>query len=488
MDKDFVAISTIDDVDALLGIAPIGTVIVNREGEILYANATITTMLGYDTEASLVRQPLSVLVPLALEQPHQEFMAGFFENPRRRPMGLGKSLYARHRNGAPVPVEIGLVPARLAGQPVVIAYVSNLSAFQRAQHRFQHLFSSLPLGLLVVNDNRLITQVNPALCQLFGYTSEALIGQHVHMLLPLRLHGIHTLHMRDYLRTPSDRQMGSGRDLTGLHSTGKEFAVEVALSRFESQNDTSTLAIISDISSRVRSEAALRQTLAQLEEFTYVAAHDLRAPLRGIADLLTWIREDLDESTLTDDIRNNFVRATVRVEKAERLIEDLLDYARAGDQFKKFEYCDPHEAIKDAILEANVPPGFTVDIDVEGLPFRTSKVALSLVLRNLISNAVKHHGATEGRICIKLREEGRFSIFSIEDDGQGITPGTEERIFKLFRRGNVRSEGHGVGLAVTRRTVNAMGGMISVNKGAQLGGACFVVYWPRILMLGENHE
>ena len=129
-----------------------------------------------------------------------------------------------------------------------------------------------------------------------------------------------------------------------------------------------------------------------------------------------------------------------------------------------------------------------VEVDVEGQPFDTPRVPLSLSLRNLVGNAVKHHGGTQGRIRIRMREEGRFNVFTVEDDGQGIPAGADERIFKLFHRANNTTAGHGVGLAVTRRMINAHGGAIVASRDSPLGGACFRVHWPRIAMKEVDDE
>jgi signal transduction histidine kinase len=123
--------------------------------------------------------------------------------------------------------------------------------------------------------------------------------------------------------------MGHGRDLTALHADGTELPVEIGLSRVRWQRKTMTLAAVSDISVRKRLELELRQANANLQEFTYVASHDLRSPLRGIADLVEWIVADLGDAP-PPAVRHNLGRISQRIERMEHLIGDLLSYARAG--------------------------------------------------------------------------------------------------------------------------------------------------------------
>jgi signal transduction histidine kinase len=274
--------------------------------------------------------------------------------------------------------------------------------------------------------------------------------------------------------------MGSGRDLTGRHSSGREIPVEIALTRLETMAQPLFMAIVTDISKRKRGQIALEQTNAQLEEFTYVASHDLRSPLRGIADLVTWIREDLGDDTLPDGVKHNFDRISLRITRAEQMIDDLLNYARAGVRDPHMEVIDPAEIIDEAVMLATVPDSFTVEIDVTGSRFSAPRAAVATTLRNLIGNAVKHHGGEGGKVRITMQDEGRFAVFTVDDDGAGITPGNEERIFKLFHRASPGTKGDGLGLAFTRRMINAHGGMITVESPGALGGASFEIHWPRI--------
>jgi two-component system sensor kinase FixL len=242
----------------------------------------------------------------------------------------------------------------------------------------------------------------------------------------------------------------------------------------DTEADFSTVA-----AARKAPETALLQMNAQLEEFTYVASHDLRAPLRGIADLLAWIREDLAGLSLPDSVHRNFERIDLRIARAERMIDDMLQYALSGRADPRLSMIDPRHLVEEVLALLEVPEHFRIEIDIAGSPFRGADIPLSLALRNVIANSFKHHGKAKARLRIAMREVGACNIFTIADDGVGVPAGVDDRIFNLFQRCTSAAPGHGLGLALARRAVNAHGGCIALDPENPLGGACFSIRWPR---------
>lgn len=451
----------------------------SADGDMQYVNAALEHMFGYDRTA-LLGKKVEMLLPESIRERHIGFRQLFFANPEPRTMGSGRELFALHAQGHQFSIEIGLGSVYQQGERCAVAFISDITQRRRLETRFSKVVSSLPVGLLMMGGNGTISMTNPALDSLFGYTEGELLGQTIEVLLPERIRERHPGMREAFFKAPEMRAMGSGRDLMARHKDGSEFPVEIGLTPLEADGERLVLAAVTDISLRKKFEDTLRQANSQLEEFTYVASHDLRSPLRGIADLLTWIREDLDDSQLTDDIRKNFARAEERIGRAERMIEDLLEYARAGGrQNERIEIVDPTQVVDEALKLLKIPEGFKVEVHAKSAPFMTARTPLALAIRNLLSNAFKHHGGTTGLVRVSLHEEGRFLVFTVEDDGVGVPLGAEDRIFKLFHRATSATEGHGVGLAVTRRMINSNGGTIVLDRSGTLPGACFRIHWPR---------
>lgn len=459
--------------------APNGFLIVNQEGTIVAVNSELEAMFGM-TASELVGQSVEVLLPMGLRHSHVPLRQGFFDKPDRRAMGAGRVLYARRANGLEFPVEIGLNPVTGLQGALVLASVVDISERLALEWAFRGLFDASPYGLMIINDAGVIVMVNKVLARSLGYSQAELIDQPLHILLPDRYRHGHGALMSQYAQTGESRMMGQGRDLTALHHDGTEVPVEIGLSRVRWQRQQMTLAAVSDISVRKHLELALRQANANLEEFTYVASHDLRSPLRGIADLMEWIAADLGEDAPAS-VTKNLARVQQRIERMERLIDDLLSYARAGQAATQYSQIDMLELAQEIVELQPVPSGFQIQLDVHIAPFQATRTPLETALRNLISNAVKHHDKTSGLIRVVAHEDDSYCVVSVVDDGPGVPPASKERIFKLFQTLTANQRGgSGIGLALTKRVVEVHGGRIELISPVANGrGACFRFWWPR---------
>lgn len=460
--------------------APIGVLAICPKGVIRFVNPALCKLFGYDEDA-LLGQHVEILLPEASQAGHRMQRDGFFANPSSRGMGDGRTLFGRHSQGWPIAVEIGLGTIGQGDDMLSVAFINDVSIKRRSEERLAAIVDALPTGLLVTDDTGGIFLTNPAFDQMFGYRSGEVCGQPIEILIPPCSRAGHPGLRDSYMRAPGKRAMGAGRDLLAMHRSGETFPVEIALAPISYEDRPGTLAVITDISVRKKLEQALVQANINLEEFTYIASHDLRSPLRGIADLLEWIEEDLDPAVMNEAVVRNFARAKQRVARSEQMIEDLLIYARSNARDPWTQTTSPQALIAELLEFTQAPPGFTIEVEVPELSFVTSKTPLLTGLRNLLENALKHHGGRAGKVKITVREEGRFLVFAVDDDGAGVPQNAREKIFKLFHRASAAA-GHGIGLSVTRRMVASHGGELVLEKTSPLGGACFAIYWPRFEM------
>lgn len=210
----------------------------------------------------------------------------------------------------------------------------------------------------------------------------------------------------------------------------------------------------------------LKQRNHELEDFAAIASHDLRAPLRGVANLATWIVEELEE-ILTPDTRQLFDLLQIRLRRMDRLIVDLLEYARSGQQQVQLVAVSVKELLTEIIDSFAVPDEFTLEIGSEMPELMTNRLALQQIFSNLIANAVKHHDRPNGRVQINARWQPDCYIFEIVDDGPGIEQDDLERIFKVFHTLTPASENStntGIGLAIVKRKVELQGGRVWVDS------------------------
>ncbi len=459
--------------------APNGFVLVDRQGRIVAANAEVHRMFGYASDA-LTGLTLETLLPGALRESHVGLRTGFFEHPEPRSMGAGRVLYALRADGHEFPVEIGLNPLAGPHGPLVLASVVDVSERLDLESAFRGLFNASPYGMLIVDDDGNIALANQVVADVLGHTPAALQERPLHTLLPERYRPGHAALMAGYRKIGEARMMGRGRDLTALHADGTELPVEIGLSLVRWQRRMMTLAVVSDISVRKRLELELRQANENLQEFSYVASHDLRSPLRGIADLVEWIQGDLGEEAPLE-VTRNLGRITQRIQRMERLIDDLLSYARAGRAATEHTRIDLDALVRGILEIQPVPAGFSVATDLAVPAFLATRTPLETALRNLLSNAVKHHDLPSGRLSVAACIDDSFCRISVTDDGPGVPAAARERIFKLFQTLTASERGgSGIGLALTKRLVEVHGGRIEVISPVREGrGACFRFWWPR---------
>jgi signal transduction histidine kinase len=215
-----------------------------------------------------------------------------------------------------------------------------------------------------------------------------------------------------------------------------------------------------------------------LEDFAYVASHDLKAPLRGIDNAAKWLEEDLHG--LSDESRTMLELMRSRINRMEKLLDDLLTYSRTGRDETVVRETNVEDMIGN-IIEVLGPPAH-IKVRVEGeLPIIvTASAQLEQVLRNLINNAIKHHDKQNGEVVISGGRSGDLLEFVVRDDGPGILPEFHGKIFQLFqtlkRRDGV--EGSGMGLAVVKKLVEQQNTTITVHSQGDGKGAEFRFRWP----------
>lgn len=212
----------------------------------------------------------------------------------------------------------------------------------------------------------------------------------------------------------------------------------------------------------------------ELDKFAYVVSHDLKAPVRGIRNVIKWIEEDLG-AELSAEMKNYLSFIPQRTKRMEDLINGLLNYARISEKTQAAKV-DVNELVKE-IVDAIVPRHFKVTTG--NLPIlNTEPIKLEQIFTNLISNAVNYTTHTNGHIIVTCNEFTDYYEFSVKDNGIGIDPEYHNKIFEIFQtlREKNEMESTGVGLAIVKKIIDEQRGTIKVNS--QLGeGAEFIFTW-----------
>jgi PAS domain S-box-containing protein len=335
-----------------------------------------------------------------------------------------------------------------------------------------------------------ITYWNEGAQRLYGWNKAEALGHVTHALL-------HTQFPRP-LDEIQQRLRAEGCWKGELKHTRRDGSLLTVASYWTLQRDArlspSVLEINYDITARKEAEQALeknqqemveRSILLQaankeLEEFAYVASHDLKAPLRVIDNASKWLEEDLREH-LTDETRESMQLLRSRVKRMDRLLDDLLEYGRIGRASdSRFAERISGDLLMDDVLVLVSTENFSVSVSPSFAGIQVCRMPLQQILMNLIANAIKHHHRKQGRIEVTAADAGEYYAFAVKDDGPGIPPQYHDRIFRMFQTLKPRDqvEGSGMGLAMVRKNIAVFGGTMELES-AEGQGSTFRFTWPK---------
>ena len=332
-----------------------------------------------------------------------------------------------------------------------------------------------------------ITEFNSAAESTFGYERAEVMGRRLSdVLIPPAQRSAHEAGVARYLATGEPRMLGRQVEVSALRKDGTQFPAELAVTRVKESDPPLFTGVLRDVSEarRIRAEreqliAALQRSNQELDQFAYVASHDLKAPLRGIANLSSWIEEDLGDA-VDSPTREKLDLLRGRVQRMDALIDGILQYSRAGRKPGKPERVDTG-ALANEVAELLAPSSDVSILVASDMPeIVTDKVPLQQVFLNLIGNAVKHAGRAGARVAVGWCERGNEMEFSVADNGPGIAPRYQDRIFGIFQTLVTRDkvEGAGIGLAVVKKIVEAKGGRVWIES-SEGEGATFHFTWPK---------
>ncbi|MFG1427219.1 PAS domain-containing sensor histidine kinase [Roseixanthobacter glucoisosaccharinicivorans] len=348
--------------------------------------------------------------------------------------------------------------------------------------RFRDLFELMPDAIVVLNATGRIVLINSQAEELFGYAMGSLIGEPVERLLPERLRAAHLRHRAGYVAQPRVRAMGVGLELHGRRADGSEFPVDISLSPLQTPEGTLVLSAIRDATERKRFEAALREKNEQLasamqakDRFLATMSHELRTPLNAVIGFTGTLLMRLP-GPLNDDQERQLKTIQSSGRHLLSLINDLLDLARIeADKFElSMEPVVCQEVLRGvfgALLHQVEQKGlrFGLDMPEANLIARTDRRALTQILTNLCANAVKFcdHGSIHVGLGPALDGAADEVQFTVSDTGVGIRAEHMPTVFDAFARFESETgprEGSGLGLHISRRLAEHLGGRIKLES------------------------
>ena len=329
--------------------------------------------------------------------------------------------------------------------------------------RLQAIMDTALDAIITMDEGRVVLSFNEAAEKMFGYDAAEVNGHNVKMLMPEPYLSEQDDYVRRYLETGGREVIGRRHEIRGRRKDGTEFPCELSVSELVTGERRLFTGMVHDITDRKRVEAELRRSNESLEQFAYVASHDLKEPLRMISSYLQIIEKRYADK-LDDEGREFFGFARAGANRLRDLIEDLLEYSRVGTQNKPLEATDSGKLLDEVCsdLQLAINDG-DAKITYDELPIVVADAGqLRQVFQNLLANALKFRGSASPIIHVSAVRRRKDWVFSVRDNGIGIAAEHQERIFVIFQRlhGREQFKGTGIGLAVCKKIIERHGGRL----------------------------
>jgi PAS domain S-box-containing protein len=357
------------------------------------------------------------------------------------------------------------------GLAIAIRDLSKLKAAEAgrdfAENRFRLVFEASSSALLMLDRSQRIVILNHRAEQLFGYRREDLLGQTVDQLLPESARAEHRGQVTRFFERPHSRAMSARNNLFARRKDGREVPVEIGLDPIQMQDGLYTLASVVDITQRKHDHDELRRSNAELEQFAYIASHDLQEPLRMVASYTELLGQRY-KGRLDEKADKYIFYAVDGAKRMQRLVADLLAFSRVGSQGKPLIPVAIDAVVKRATeaLQASIRES-GAQVEAQGLPaVLGDEIQLVHLFQNLIANAVKFRSEAAPHIIVRAARQRDRWVFEVKDNAMGIEMQYAERIFLMFQRLHERGtyEGSGIGLAIVKRIVERHEGRIWVES------------------------
>ncbi len=342
---------------------------------------------------------------------------------------------------------------------------------------FTQLFENSPLGLVRLDENHRVIQLNKGFTNIFGYQQHELEGEKLNdIIVP-----------EEARQEAIDINTITGHGEVGMiesfrvHKNGKHVPVIIYGVPVSLHNETIGIyGIYVDITERKRIENELKVRNEELDNFVYKVSHDLRAPLSSVLGLVNLAK--IEDSV--SELQTYIGLIESRIKLLDGFINDVLSHSKNLKLEVEIGEIDLKKTIDQCFSDLSYLPcadDINKSVEITGEPFYCDQWRINEIFRNLVSNSIKYLDSNkpENNVSIKVEVDDKQAKVKIEDNGIGIPTSIRPRIFDMFYRGTPRAEGSGIGLYIVKNAIEKLGGIIYISS-EEGKGTCFHVSLPNM--------
>ena len=470
--------------------SPVSIIIIDTDGKIEYVNPKYTQVTGYSFTDVHGQNLCALKLGMSSSEEYAEIWKtitsgnewhGEFKSEKKN-----GELFWEYTSISPIKNEHGEITRYLS----VKEDITRRKEIENQLKQIQTAVNDATDAILITNQKGEVVYINPAFGNLFKYSSEGADTIEFSSIFidPKIAVGIY----RGSLN--GDTWTGEARMVSSSGRTFPAFLRSTPITD-DRQNNLGVLFIINDITELKDAERRQGKLLKEVESvndelrnFAYIVSHDLKAPLRGISTLASWLSEDCAEA-LGDQGKDKMALLQSRVGRMHDLIEGILQYSRVGRIKEDMVEINLNEVVSDVIDTIAPPDNISITIENELPLIIAEKTRAIQLFQNLLSNAIKYMDKPQGQVGISCVEDGEYWRFGVADNGPGIEEKHFERIFQIFQTVSDQHsfESTGVGLSVVKKIVDLYGGTVWVES--EVGnGSVFYFTLPKLERRIENAQ
>lgn len=473
--------------DIIMNTVLDGLITIDARGVIKSFNRAAEGIFQY-TSQEVIGKNVKFLMPEPYQSGHDSYLANYLTTGDRKIIGIGREVQAQRKDGSVFPMELGVNEMNVGGVRFFVGTIRDISGRKQAEqgliaetNRLQAVLQTVVDGIITIDQSGLIHSFNPAAERIFGYSPDEVIGKNVNILMPEPYHSHHDGYLSHHLNTGEKKVIGVGREVAAKRKDGSVFPIELGVNAMAVEGATMFVGTIRDISERVEAQVKIQSFVDQLQrsnqeldEFAYIASHDLKEPLRGLSNNATFLQEDYEDQLDQGGIKR-LNRIKMLCSRLEQLVDDLLYYSRLGRQDLAIQTTDLGAVIDDIrlMMETNLHLANAVIIVPRPLPsIICDKPRITEVFRNLITNAIKYNDKPSKVIEVGVITDNTSPTYYVKDNGIGIEARFYSDIFRIFKRLNLEDDkvkGTGVGLTFVQKIIQRHGGKIWLESELGVG-------------------